>query len=296
MAIDTKPTTPPPRPSWLKAKLPAGPNYADLVGIMRAQKLHTVCEEARCPNVGDCWERRTATFLVLGNVCTRNCSYCAIAHGLPTELDWEEPERVARAVQAMGLRHAVVTSVDRDDLRDGGAQIFAMTIGKIREYVPGCGIEVLTPDFKGSADALRTVLGAGPDILNHNIETVRHIFRRVRSGGNYDRSLELLRRVKDWGYPCMTKSGLMVGLGEAMEDVLQTMRDLRSVGCDILTVGQYLSPGPDYEPIRRYWHPDEFAEIKRAGLAMGFRHVESGPLVRSSYHADEQVDRATATA
>jgi lipoic acid synthetase len=266
------------------------------VEIMRAQKLHTVCEEARCPNIGDCWQRRTATFLVLGNVCTRNCSYCAIAHGMPSELDWQEPERVARAVQAMGLRHAVVTSVDRDDLRDGGATVFAMTIRKIREYVPGCGVEVLIPDFKGDGDALRTVLEAGPDILNHNIETVRHIFRRVRSGGNYDRSLELLRRPKDWGYRCMTKSGLMVGLGETMDDVLVTMRDLRAVGCDILTVGQYLSPGPDYEPIHRYWHPDEFAEIKRAGLAMGFRHVESGPLVRSSYHADEQVHRATATA
>ncbi|MDR5683745.1 MAG: lipoyl synthase [Armatimonadota bacterium] len=295
MAIDTKPT-PLQRPPWLKARLPTGPNYSELVRIMREQKLHTVCEEARCPNIGDCWERRTATFLVLGNVCTRNCSYCAIAHGLPSELDWQEPERVARAVQAMGLRHAVVTSVDRDDLRDGGAGIFAMTIRKIRDYVPGCGIEVLIPDFKGDADALRTVLDAGPDILNHNIETVRHIFRRVRSGGDYDRSLELLRRVKAWGYPCLTKSGLMVGLGETMDDVLETMRDLRAVGCDILTVGQYLSPGPDYEPIHRYWHPDEFAEIKRAGRAMGFRHVESGPLVRSSYHADEQVDRATATA
>jgi lipoic acid synthetase len=284
------------RPPWLRAKLPTGPNYRELVQIMRTQRLHTVCEEARCPNIGDCWERRTATFLILGNVCTRNCAYCAIAHGLPTEVDVREPERVARAVQAMGLRHAVVTSVDRDDLRDGGAGIFAATIRKIREYLPTCSVEVLIPDFKGDPDALRTVLDAGPDILNHNIETVRRIFRLVRTGGNYDRSLELLRRVKAWGYPCLVKSGLMVGLGETFEEVIETMHDLRAVGCDILTVGQYLSPGEGYWPIHRYWHPDEFAEIKRIGLAMGFRHVESGPLVRSSYHADEQVERATARA
>jgi len=282
----------PQRPPWLKARLPSGPNYRELVAIMRSQRLHTVCEEARCPNIGDCWERRTATFLILGNVCTRNCSYCAIAHGLPTEVDWREPERVARAVAAMGLRHAVVTSVDRDDLRDGGAAVFAQTIRRIRQLQPDCTVEVLIPDFKGDPEALRTVLDAGPDILNHNIETVRPVFKRVRSGGNYDRSLELLARVKRWGYPCLTKSGLMVGLGETFDQVVDTLRDLRSVGCDIVTVGQYLSPGPGYEPVHRYWHPEEFAEIKRLGLAMGFRHVESGPLVRSSYHADEQVQRA----
>ncbi|MDR7416651.1 MAG: lipoyl synthase [Armatimonadota bacterium] len=295
MALQATKPAPLPRPPWLKARLPGGPNYQELVGIMRNLRLHTVCEEARCPNIGDCWERRTATFLILGNVCTRNCAYCAIAHGLPSEVDLQEPERVARAVQAMGLRHAVITSVDRDDLRDGGAGIFAATIRKIRAYLPTCTVEVLIPDFKGDPDALRTVLDAGPDILNHNIETVRRIFRLVRTGGNYDRSLELLRRVKAWGYPCLTKSGLMVGLGETFEEVLETMRDLRAVGCDILTVGQYLSPGEGYWPVHRYVPPEEFAELKRIGLEMGFRHVESGPLVRSSYHADEQVDRAMAS-
>ncbi|MER3456861.1 MAG: lipoyl synthase [candidate division GAL15 bacterium] len=282
----------PQRPPWLKARVPSGPNYRELVAILRTQRLHTVCEEARCPNIGDCWERRTATFLILGNVCTRNCSYCAIAHGLPTEVDWREPERVASAVAALGLRHVVVTSVDRDDLRDGGAGVFAETIRCIRRRKPDCSVEVLIPDFKGDPEALRAVLDAGPDILNHNIETVRSVFKRVRSGGSYDRSLELLARVKRWGYPCLTKSGLMVGLGETFPEVVQTLHDLRSVGCDIVTVGQYLSPGPGYEPVHRYWHPDEFAEIKRVALDMGFRHVESGPLVRSSYHADEQVQRA----
>jgi len=284
----------PQRPPWLKARLPSGPNYRELLALMRTQRLHTVCEEARCPNIGDCWERRTATFLILGNVCTRNCSYCAIAHGLPTEVDWMEPERVARAVAALGLRHVVVTSVDRDDLRDGGASVFAQTVRRIRELRPNCGVEVLIPDFKGDPDALRTVLEAGPDILNHNIETVRPVFKRVRSGGSYDRSLELLARVKRWGYRCLTKSGLMVGLGETFPQVVDTLRDLREVGCDIVTVGQYLSPGPGYEPVRRYWHPEEFAEIQRIGLTLGFKHVESGPLVRSSYHADEQVQQAVA--
>ena len=275
-------------PEWLKVRLPSGPNFRDLVGIMRTQALHTVCEEARCPNIGDCWERRTATFLILGNVCTRHCAYCAIAHGLPTELDVQEPERVAAAVAAMGLRHAVITSVDRDDLKDGGAAMFARTIGLIRERLPRCTVEVLIPDFKGDWEALRTVLGAEPDILNHNIETVPRLFRAVRSGGNYRRSLDLLARAKDSGGRWLTKSGMMVGLGETLAEVLDTMRDLRAVGCDILTIGQYLSPGADYAPIARYYHPDEFAALKAQGLAMGFRHVESGPLVRSSYHADEQ--------
>jgi lipoic acid synthetase len=283
------------RPEWLKVRFPAGPNFRDLVGIMRTQALHTVCEEARCPNIGDCWERRTATFLILGNVCTRHCAYCAIAHGLPTELDAGEPERVAEAVRAMGLRHAVVTSVDRDDLRDGGAGMFARTIRLIRERLPGCTVEVLIPDFKGDPAALRTVLDAAPDILNHNIETVPRLFRAVRRGGDYRRSLDLLRRAREWGTRWRTKSGMMVGLGETWEEVLATMRDLRAVGCDILTVGQYLSPGRDYAPIARYYHPDEFARLRAEGLAMGFRHVESGPLVRSSYHADEQALRASAT-
>lgn len=283
------------RPEWLKVRLPAGPNFRELVGIMRTQALHTVCEEARCPNIGDCWERRTATFLILGNVCTRHCAYCAIAHGLPTELDVREPERVAGAVAAMGLRHAVITSVDRDDLRDGGAGMFARTIRLIRERVPGCSVEVLIPDFKGDAEALRTVLEAEPDILNHNIETVPRLFRAVRSGGNYRRSLDLLARAKAEARRGLTKSGMMVGLGETWDEVLDTMRDLRDVGCDILTLGQYLSPGRDYAPIARYYHPDEFAALKREGVALGFRHVESGPLVRSSYHADDQVTAASAS-
>ena len=275
------------RPEWLKVRLPNGPNFRDLVGIMRTQALHTVCEEARCPNIGDCWERRTATFLILGNVCTRHCAYCAIAHGLPTELDAQEPERVAGAVAAMGLRHVVITSVDRDDLKDGGAAMFARTIRLLREQ-GGCTVEVLIPDFKGDERALRSVLDAGPDILNHNIETVPRLFRVVRHGGNYRRSLDLLARAKSWGGGWLTKSGMMVGLGEEWEEVQHTMRDLRAVGCDILTIGQYLSPGKDYVPIARYYHPDEFAALKQEGIALGFRHVESGPLVRSSYHADEQ--------
>ena len=275
------------RPQWLKVRLPNGPNFRDLVGIMRTQALHTVCEEARCPNIGDCWERRTATFLILGNVCTRHCAYCAIAHGLPTELDAQEPERVAAAVAAMGLRHVVITSVDRDDLKDGGAAMFARTIRLLREQ-RGCTVEVLIPDFKGDEQALRTVLDAGPDILNHNIETVPRLFRIVRHGGNYRRSLDLLARAKSWGGRWRTKSGMMVGLGEEWQEVRRTMRDLRAVGCDILTIGQYLSPGKDYVPIARYYHPDEFAALRREGIELGFRHVESGPLVRSSYHADEQ--------
>lgn len=283
------------RPEWLKVRLATGPNFRELVGIMRTQALHTVCEEARCPNIGDCWERRTATFLILGNVCTRHCAYCAIAHGRPTELDVQEPERVADAVSAMGLRHAVITSVDRDDLRDGGAAMFARTIRLIRERRPHCSIEVLIPDFKGDADALRTVLDAGPDILNHNIETVPRLFRAVRAGGNFRRSLELLARAKAHGGRRLTKSGMMVGLGETWDEVLATMRDLRAVACDILTLGQYLAPGRDYHPIARYYHPEEFAALKREGLAMGFRHVESGPLVRSSYHADEQAAGAGAS-
>lgn len=276
------------RPEWLKARLPGGPNYRELVGIMRAQALHTVCEEARCPNIGDCWERRTATFLVLGNICTRNCHYCAIAHGLPTELDIQEPERVAKAVEAMGLRHAVITSVNRDDLKDGGAGIFAATTRKIHEYIPPCTVEVLIPDFKGDADALLTVLEAAPEILNHNIESVPRIFKVVRHGGNYRRSLELLRRVKEWGYTSFTKSGIILGMGETWDEILGTLDDLRSVDCEILTVGQYLRPGPGYHPIDRYYTPQEFAALKEIGLQKGFKYVESGPLVRSSYHADEQ--------
>ncbi len=282
------------RPEWLKARLPGGPDYQDLVGIMRTQTLHTVCEEARCPNIGECWGRRTATFLILGNLCTRNCAYCAIAHGRPTELDLQEPERVSRAVQAMGLRHAVITSVNRDDLADGGAGIFAATIQKIHAYIPDCTVEVLIPDFKGDAAALQTTLEAGPEILGHNIESVPRVFRMVRHGGDYGRSLELLRLVKEWGYTSFTKSGVILGMGETRDELLQTMTDLRSVDCDILTLGQYLRPGADYHPIDRYYTPQEFAELKRVGLEMGFKYVESGPLVRSSYHADEQAQAVRA--
>jgi len=278
----------------LKARLPGGPDYQDLVGIMRTQTLHTVCEEARCPNIGECWGRRTATFLILGNLCTRNCAYCAIAHGRPTELDLQEPERVSRAVQAMGLRHAVITSVNRDDLADGGAGIFAATIQKIHAYIPDCTVEVLIPDFKGDAAALQTTLEAGPEILGHNIESVPRVFRMVRHGGDYGRSLELLRLVKEWGYTSFTKSGVILGMGETRDELLQTMTDLRSVDCDILTLGQYLRPGADYHPIDRYYTPQEFAELKRVGLEMGFKYVESGPLVRSSYHADEQAQAVRA--
>ncbi|HLQ65376.1 MAG TPA: lipoyl synthase [bacterium] len=282
------------RPEWLKARLPGGPDYQDLVGIIRTQTLHTVCEEARCPNIGECWGRRTATFLILGNLCTRNCAYCAIAHGRPTELDLQEPERVSRAVQAMGLRHAVITSVNRDDLADGGAGIFAATIQKIHAYIPECTVEVLIPDFKGDAAALQTTLEAGPEILGHNIESVPRVFRVVRHGGDYGRSLELLRLVKEWGYTSFTKSGVILGMGETRDELLQTMTDLRSVDCDILTLGQYLRPGADYHPIDRYYTPQEFAELKRVGLEMGFKYVESGPLVRSSYHADEQAQAVRA--
>lgn len=276
------------RPAWLKARLPGGDNYRELLGIMRTQTLHTVCEEARCPNIGECWERRTATFLVLGNVCTRNCSYCAIVHGLPTELDREEPERVARAVAAMGLRHAVITSVNRDDLADGGAEIYAALIRRIHELTPECTVEVLIPDFKGDAPALRTVLEAAPEILAHNIESVPRVFKIVRHGGNYERTLTLLRRVKEWGYTSFTKTGIILGMGETWDELLGTMDDLRAVDCDILTLGQYLRPGPDYHPIDRYYTPVEFAELKRIGLEKGFKYVESGPLVRSSYRADIQ--------
>jgi len=276
------------RPEWLKARLPGGDNYRELLGIMRTQALHTVCEEARCPNVGECWHRRTATFLILGNICTRNCAYCAIVHGLPTELDREEPERVAEAVRAMGLRHAVITSVNRDDLSDGGAGIYAALIRRIHETSPDCTVEVLIPDFKGDADPLRTVLEAAPEILAHNIESVRRVFKVVRHGGDYERTLLLLRRAKEWGYTSFTKSGVILGMGETWDELLQTMDDLRAVDCDILTLGQYLRPGPDYHPIDRYYTPAEFAELRRIGLEIGFRYVESGPLVRSSYRADIQ--------
>ncbi len=257
---------------------------------MRDLELHTVCEEAHCPNVGDCWNRGTATFMILGDVCTRACGFCAVKTGLPARPpDADEPRRVADAVARMGLRHAVVTSVDRDDQRDGGAGIFAACIREIRSRIPGCAVEVLIPDFKGDWSALQVVIDARPDILNHNTETVPRLYRTVRPGARFSRSLELLARSKQAGLP--TKSGIMVGLGEDWDEVLDTIRAIRGAGTDILTVGQYLRPSPQHVPLLRYYTPDEFARLKEFGLSLGYGHVESGPLVRSSYHADEQVPR-----
>ncbi len=257
---------------------------------MRALKLNTVCEDAHCPNIGECWHHGTATFMILGDVCTRACAYCAVAHGKPTELDLDEPRRVAEAVQAMALEYAVITSVDRDDQADGGAGIFAETIREIRHRTPKTRVEVLIPDFKGDAEALYTVLDAGPDVLNHNTETVPRLYRMARSGGKSSRTLELLDRSRRHTPDIPTKTGLMVGLGEETHELLAVFRDLREVGVSILTIGQYLRPSPDHAPMTRYYHPDEFRELKREALSLGFVHVESGPLVRSSYHAHEQAD------
>jgi lipoic acid synthetase len=281
-----------PRPAWIKARAPMGEGYDRLRGLMRDLALHTVCEEARCPNVGDCWNRGTATFMILGDVCTRACGFCAVKTGLPGRPpDPEEPRRVAEAVARMGLRHAVITSVNRDDQGDGGASIFAACIREIRRRLPGCAVEVLIPDFKGDRDALQIVIDARPDVLNHNTETVPRLYRHVRPGARFDRSLELLRRSKDAGL--LTKSGIMLGLGEEWEEVLDTVRQIRGAGADVLTVGQYLRPSPDHLPVLRYYSPDEFVEIKGYALSLGYPHVESGPLVRSSYHADEQVPHRT---
>jgi lipoic acid synthetase len=279
-----------PKPAWLKVRAPGSENYLRLKGVMKELKLHTVCEEARCPNIGECWHHGTATFMILGDVCTRACAYCAVAHGKPNVLDLAEPARVADAVERMALRHAVITSVDRDDLRDGGAFIFAETIRRTRERMPGCRIEVLIPDFQGSESSLHTVLDAGPDVLNHNIETVPRLYRMARSGGKYARSLELLERSRGHRPSIATKTGMMVGLGEEIDEVVAVFDDLRGAGVSILTIGQYLRPTPKHAPMVRYYHPDEFAELKRLALARGFVHVESGPLVRSSYHAHEQAD------
>ena len=281
---------PAPKPEWLKVRAPGSPNYLRLKGLMRERALHTVCEEARCPNIGECWHHGTATFMILGDVCTRACAYCAVAHGRPIDVDPAEPARVADAVQAMALRHAVITSVDRDDLADGGASIFADTIRQTRALVPDCRIEVLIPDFQGREASLRAVLDAGPDVLNHNIETVPRLYRMARSGGRYPRSLELLDRSRRYKPAIPTKTGIMVGLGEELDEVTSVLDDLRAVGVSILTIGQYLRPSPKHAPMVRYYHPDEFAQLKRAALARGFAHVESGPLVRSSYHAHEQAE------
>lgn len=276
------------KPAWLKVRAPGGENFVRLKGLLRTLDLHTVCEEARCPNIGECFQNLTATFMILGDICTRRCGFCAVTHGRPTGLDREEPHRVAQAVEVMGLEHAVVTSVNRDDLPDGGAGIFAATIRRIRETSPGCTVEVLIPDFKGNWQALEDVLVAKPDILNHNTETVPRLYREVRPGAKYERSLELLDRAKRFNGSTLTKSGLMLGLGEAREELLATMHDLVRAGCDILTLGQYLRPTMRHLPVVRYVHPDEFGELKVIGEGIGFKHVEAGPLVRSSYHAGQQ--------
>ena len=283
-----------PKPEWLKVRAPGSENYLRLRGIMRTLKLNTVCEDAHCPNIGECWHHGTATFMILGDICTRACAYCAVAHGKPTELDRDEPRRVAEAVQAMGLKYAVVTSVDRDDQADGGAGIFAETIRHIRRLMPETRVEVLIPDFKGEVGALRTVLDARPDVLNHNTETVPRLYRMARSGGKYIRTLELLKRSRDYAQAIPTKTGLMVGLGEEPHELVRVFRDLREVGVSILTIGQYLRPSPAHVPMSRYYHPDEFRALKREALALGFVHVEAGPLVRSSYHAHEQADAVLA--
>ena len=279
------------RPKWLRAPAPAGENYRELKGIMERLRLHTVCESAACPNVGECWNHRTATFMILGNVCTRRCGFCAVEKGAPLPVDYDEPRRVAEAAAAMGLRFAVITSVNRDDRPDGGAELFALTIRAIRERIPGCGVEVLTPDFQGNLAAVETVAAAAPEVFNHNTETVPRLYRQVRLGARYERSLEVLSHAGRVAPSIPTKSGLMLGLGESAEEVLAVMRDLRSAGVQILTLGQYLRPSPRHLPIVRYVPPTEFDDFRREGRAMGFAHVESGPLVRSSYHAANSIEK-----
>jgi len=280
------------KPSWLKVRAPGGPNYLRLKHLMRDLDLHTVCEEAHCPNVGECWEHGTATFMILGDVCTRNCAYCAVAHGRPPKFDAAEPERVARAVAEMNLQHAVITSVDRDDLPDFGAWAFAETIRQIRELVPTCSVEVLVPDFQGKEDAIRAVLDASPDIYNHNTETVPRLYKRCRPGGRYERVMNIFTTAKRVAPHIPTKSGIILGMGETNEEVLAVLRDLRAVDVDIITLGQYLRPSSSHIKLDRYVTPEEFRMFREEGMAMGFRHVESGPLVRSSYHAWEQVQAA----
>jgi lipoic acid synthetase len=279
-----------PKPEWLKVRAPGSPSYLRLKSLMRGLNLHTVCEEAQCPNIGECWHHGTATFMILGDVCTRSCSYCAVAHGRPAAPDAGEPERVANAIRALDLSYVVITSVDRDDLSDGGASIFAETIRRTRAQLVRCRIEVLIPDFQGSEAALEAVLDARPDVLNHNTETVPRLYRMARSGGRYARTLELLERSRRHAPDIPTKTGLMVGLGEDRSEILATLEDLRRVDCQILTIGQYLRPTAAHAPLVRYYHPDEFRELKSRALDLGFVHVESGPLVRSSYHAHETAD------
>jgi lipoic acid synthetase len=285
-AMDTSPRR---RPDWIKVRAPSGETYEFLQELMRKKALHTVCEEAGCPNMGECWGSGTATFLIMGDICTRSCGFCDIKHGRPEALDFVEPERVAQAVKTMGLKHAVITSVNRDERKDGGAPIFAMVITRIRELAPGCSVEVLIPDFKGSYDALKTVMDARPEILNHNVETVPRLFKRVQPQDHYEWSQAVLTNARKIDPEVLTKSGIMLGLGETMEEVKEVMRDLRAWDVDILTVGQYLQPSRAHLPIEKYYNLEEFAEIKRFGLEIGFKWVESAPLVRSSYHAAEQV-------
>ena len=278
------------KPAWLKVPFPGGQQYVSVRGLLRSSGLHTVCEEARCPNIGECFQNGTATFLILGDVCTRACTFCAVTGGRPTGLDVAEPLKVARAASHLGLRHAVVTSVTRDDLPDGGASIFAATIRAVRRLSPGTSVEVLVPDFQGSHDALAAVMAERPDVLNHNIETVPRLYCDVRPKAVYGRSLELLARAREMDLEVITKSGLMAGLGEEREELLAVMADLVAVGCQVLTIGQYLHPTPRHRPVARYYHPDEFAELADEGRHLGFRHVEAGPLVRSSYHAERQIE------
>ena len=280
------------KPPWLKVKAPGGPNYIRLKHLMRELDLHSVCEEAHCPNVGECWEHGTATFMILGDVCTRNCAYCAVAHGRPPKYDISEPSRVAQAIADMNLQHAVITSVDRDDLPDFGAYIFAETIRQIHERVPGCSVEVLVPDFQGNEDSIRAVLDAGPEIYNHNTETVPRLYKKARPGGRYPRVMEIFRFAKRIAPDIPTKTGMILGMGETTQEVIAVMRDLREVDVDILTLGQYLRPSDKHIALDRYYTPAEFRELYEIGMEMGFRHVESGPLVRSSYHAWEQVQAA----
>ncbi len=292
--IEVGPPLRQPKPEWLKARAPFGENFHQLKKLARGLGLHTVCESAQCPNIGECWNHGTATFMLLGDICTRRCGFCAVPKGKPQAIDFEEPARVAEAVATLGIKHAVVTSVNRDDDNVGGAKIFAATIRQIRLLAPGCRVEVLIPDFQGLEEPLRIVLDAKPDVLNHNTETVPRLYRAVRSGARYQRTLDLLENAKKFSPGMVTKSGVMVGLGESAEELIEVFADLAARGVDILTVGQYLRPSRDHLPIARFYTPDEFRMLKEEALARGFRHVESGPLVRSSYHAHEQADASSA--
>ncbi|MFL6438992.1 MAG: lipoyl synthase [Terriglobales bacterium] len=288
--IDLAPRLPKPKPEWLKARAPMGDNYHQLKKLARQLNLHTVCESAHCPNIGECWNHRTATFMLLGDLCTRRCGFCAVPKGKPLAIDFDEPRRVAEAVATLGLKHTVITSVNRDDDNIGAATVFAETIREVRRQSPGCQVEVLIPDFQGREDALQIVLDARPEVLNHNTETVPRLYRAVRSGARYERTLKLLENVKRFAPGMVSKTGVMVGIGESTDELLEVFRDLAAVKVDILTIGQYLRPSRDHLPMARYYHPDEFRLMKEKALKMGFRHVESGPLVRSSYHAHEQAE------